>query len=268
MIRRPPHDAPPPGLLSRWRDLAAEEVIHRTWTWARAAGTIDHRSRRARRFGSFGVGSYVGFPSVVVNERHIHLGEDVVIAAGATVTAGWGIGHGGLPDVVVRIGDRSLVGEGSSVIGHRRIDIGADVWFGRGVHVTDMNHGYSRLDVPISEQWQGAEAISIGDGSWLGHGVVVLPGAAIGRHVAVGANSVVRGALPDRCVAVGSPARVVRRHDPERGWLVVDHDGRERPDDPERRELDRLAADLAGASDAVRAEVAALAAALRADHPR
>ena len=45
----------------------------------------------------------------------------------------------------------------------------------------------------------------IGDGSWLGYGTVVLPGATIGRHVVVGANSVVTGEIPDYCVAVGSP---------------------------------------------------------------
>jgi acetyltransferase-like isoleucine patch superfamily enzyme len=39
----------------------------------------------------------------------------------------------------------------------------------------------------------------------------VLPGAHIGRHVVVGANSVVTGALPDNCVAAGAPARVIRR---------------------------------------------------------
>jgi acetyltransferase-like isoleucine patch superfamily enzyme len=52
--------------------------------------------------------------------------------------------------------------------------------------------------------------VSIGDGSWLGHGTVVLPGAQIGRHVVIGANSVVTGSIPDYSVAVGAPARVVR----------------------------------------------------------
>ena len=48
----------------------------------------------------------------------------------------------------------------------------------------------------------------IGDGSWLGHGTVVLPGAHIGRHVVIGANSVVTGEIPDFSVAAGAPARV------------------------------------------------------------
>ena len=55
-----------------------------------------------------------------------------------------------------------------------------------------------------------------------GTGVVVLPGSRIGRNVAVGAGSVVTGDLPDHCVAVGSPAKVVKRYTPEDGWRAMD----------------------------------------------
>ena len=54
--------------------------------------------------------------------------------------------------------------------------------------------------------------VSIGNGSWLGHGTVVLPGATIGRHVVIGANSVVTGHIPDNSVAAGVPARVIKTH--------------------------------------------------------
>jgi acetyltransferase-like isoleucine patch superfamily enzyme len=49
----------------------------------------------------------------------------------------------------------------------------------------------------------------------------VLPGVDIGRHVVVGAGSIVTRALPDNAVAVGAPARVVRRYDPVLGWVDV-----------------------------------------------
>ena len=54
--------------------------------------------------------------------------------------------------------------------------------------------------------------MKIGDGSWLGYGSVVLPGVTIGRHVVVGANSVVTHDLPDYSVAVGVPARVIKQY--------------------------------------------------------
>jgi acetyltransferase-like isoleucine patch superfamily enzyme len=50
----------------------------------------------------------------------------------------------------------------------------------------------------------------------------VLPGATIGRHVVVGAGAVVTGDLPDFTVAVGNPARVIRRYVTGRGWVDVD----------------------------------------------
>ena len=112
---------------------------------------------------------------------------------------------------VVRIGDRCLIGRGSGIVGHFSIEIGNDVWTGHHVYITDQNHGYEDVSRPISQQTQPERAVRIGDGSWLGHGCIVLPGVTIGRHVVVGANSVVTHDLPDYCVAVGAPARVIRQ---------------------------------------------------------
>ncbi len=84
--------------------------------------------------------------------------------------------------------------------------------------LTDQNHGYADPDVPIGRQLPSNAAVSIGAGSWLGAGAVVLPGACIGRNVVVAAGSVVRGTVPDRCVVAGVPARVVRAYAPGDGW--------------------------------------------------
>ncbi len=65
--------------------------------------------------------------------------------------------------------------------------------------------------MPISRQAMPERPVRIGAGSWLGHGTVVLPGATIGRHVVIGANSVVRGEIPPYTVAAGNPARVIKR---------------------------------------------------------
>jgi acetyltransferase-like isoleucine patch superfamily enzyme len=90
------------------------------------------------------------------------------------------------------------------------------------VYITDQNHGYEDITIPISKQSQPERAVSIGDGSWLGHGSVVLPGVTIGQHVVIGANSVVTKDIPDFSVAVGVPAKVIRRFDESRQeWLSV-----------------------------------------------
>lgn len=115
-----------------------------------------------------------------------------------------------------------MIGRGSSVVAHERVVIGDHVFTGPNVYVTDANHGYEDIDTPIGRQFAPSRPVSIGDGSWLGHGAVVLPGVTIGAHVVVGAGSVVTTDLPDRCVAVGNPARVIRRHVDGQGWVDVD----------------------------------------------
>jgi acetyltransferase-like isoleucine patch superfamily enzyme len=67
--------------------------------------------------------------------------------------------------------------------------------------------------------------VCIGDGTWLGENVCVI-GCSIGRHCVIGANSVVTRDIPDHCVVVGSPARIVKRYSAEqRRWLRTDPDG-------------------------------------------
>jgi hypothetical protein len=48
--------------------------------------------------------------------------------------------------------------------------------------------------------------------------IIVCGSACIGRNVVIGAGSVVRGTVPDRCVVAGVPARVVRSYVPGDGW--------------------------------------------------
>lgn len=165
-----------------------------------------------RRFGAFGRGSIIMWPPVTIfNERYIRIGEGTMIGPHVALSAGMVPGQECVTDPVVSIGDRCLIGRGSGIVGHLSVTIGNDVWTGHNVYITDQNHGYEDVHRPISAQSQPERAVSIGDGSWLGYGTVVLPGVTIGRHVAVGANSVVTRDLPDFCVAVGAPARVIRR---------------------------------------------------------
>ena len=177
---------------------------------------------RGRRFKHFGRGSIIMWkPTTIFNENYISIGEDTMIGPGVSLSAGMVPGQECLTSPVVTIGDRCLIGRGSGIVGHFDITIGNDVWTGHHVYITDQNHGYEDVTLPISRQSQPERAVHIGDGSWLGYGAVVLPGVTIGRHVVIGANSVVTRDIPDFSVAVGAPARVVRRLVDGR-WIDVD----------------------------------------------
>lgn len=191
--------------------------------WRSFHASIGPTDARGRRFASFGAGSMIMWrPTTIYNENYISIGTDTLIGPDVALSAGMVPGQVCISSPVVSIGDRCLIGRGSGIVGHFSITIGDDVWTGHHVYITDQNHGYEDVTVPISKQTQPERPVVIGDGSWLGYGTVVLPGVTIGRHCVVGANSVVTDDIPDFSVAVGAPARVVRRHVDGLGWVSPD----------------------------------------------
>jgi serine acetyltransferase len=207
----------PSELSPRTRNLAAG-LIQRVWGWISDVGAVSPDDERGRRFGSMGPRSMIAFPpGSVFGERWIHIGAATLIGPHVSLSAGMAPDQPVEHDPVISIGSRCSIGRGSHIVGHRSIEIGDDVTFAPYVYVTDQNHVYADVDTPIGRQWPAEDPVVIGAGSWLGANVIVLPGARIGRNVAVAAGSVVRGALPDRCVAAGAPARVVRRY-ADGGW--------------------------------------------------
>ena len=203
------------SVVGRW----AGEVLQRGYAVAQRVGSIGPAHRRARAFGAFGAGSAICFPvTALYGERYIHLGSQTIVGPHVTLSAGVSPTHELDRETAISIGDRCLIGRGSGIVAHESIEIGDDVFTGHHVYVTDANHGYEDVHVPIGRQFAAPRPVSIGAGSWLGHGSIVLPGARIGEHVVIGAGSVVTGEIPDFCVAVGVPAKVVRRYDPATGW--------------------------------------------------
>jgi acetyltransferase-like isoleucine patch superfamily enzyme len=211
-----------PQQVPPWLRRIAAAAIDTTWTWVSQLGAIGPDDRRGRRFGAFGEGSLIAFPpGAIYNERWIRIGSQTMIGPHVSLTAGMAPGQEMVSDPVVAIGDRTLIGQGSYIVGHFCIEIGDDIQTGPYVYITDQNHTYTDPDLPIGRQWPVESSVSIGSGSWLGTGVIVLPGARIGRNVAVGAGSVVVGELPDHCVAVGVPARVVKQYVAGDGWVAT-----------------------------------------------
>ncbi len=197
----------------RWR------AVHWGWAAAQRSGAVTAQTPAGRRFAAFGRGSLAAFPpGTIFGERWITIGEDTLIAAFVTLSAGMVPGQDLGPVPVLRIGDRCVIGRGSHIVAHQSLVIGDDVFTGPYVYITDQNHGYADPDVPIGRQMPVNAAVQIGSGSWLGAGAVVLPGACIGRNVVIAAGSVVRGTVPDRCVAAGVPARVIRSYVDGDGW--------------------------------------------------
>jgi len=142
---------------------------------------------------------------------HVRPRRRVTMGPGATIA----------PNVSLRNGERIAIGEGSK-IGERsylwagdnsgRITIGKHCRFGPEVFVTASDYGLMP-DERITEQPRNERDIVIGDDVWLGTRVFVGAGVTIGDGCVVSANSVVTRDLPPNSIAVGMPARVVRRRE-------------------------------------------------------
>ncbi len=109
------------------------------------------------------------------------------------------------------IGSGTYIGRFGTLACVNRIIIGDDVLISDRVFIGDAEHGFLLTSVAIKEQKISSPGpVIIGDGTWVGIGVSILPNVKIGKNCVIGANSVVTRDIPDFCVAVGNPAKVVR----------------------------------------------------------
>jgi serine acetyltransferase len=205
--------------LAQRRRVLTAGVVQAAWRRFQQAGTITGDTAAGRRFAAFGPHSMMAFPAgAVYGEPWIEIGDECMIAELVTLCAGMAPGHDLGPVPVLRVGDRCVIGRGSHIVAHHCIEIGADVFTGPYVYITDQNHSYADPDTPVGRQWPVNSGVRIGAGTWLGTGAVILPGAVIGRNVVVAAGAVVRGKVPDHAVVGGVPAKVIREYVAGSGW--------------------------------------------------
>ncbi len=123
--------------------------------------------------------------------------------------ANWG-GHN------VHFGDYVYANFNLTLVDDGHIYVGDRVMFGPNVVIATANH-------PINHELryrmlQYNKDVHIGENTWIGAGVIIVPGITIGKNVIIGAGSVVTKDIPDNVIAVGNPCRVLREvgeHDRE-----------------------------------------------------
>lgn len=179
--------------MARWMLMPPNQHIPRLWVRWFANPFIHKKGRGAivRRRTRLDVFPFNGFS----------LGSQSIIEDFATINNGVGD---------VYIGNQSIVGISDVIIGP--VNIGNNVMLAQHVVVSGLNHGYERVDVPPTEQAVQCKLVTISDDVWIGANSVVAAGVTIGRHCVIGAGSVVTKDIPDFSVAVGNPAKVIKRY--------------------------------------------------------
>lgn len=167
-------------------------------------------------FGSFLWPGYLGRPTVMHGMDKMYFGSKVRIYPGARFEA-----HG--TDARIYIGDNVGIAQNVHITAGGSLAIGSGTAILANTFVTDIEHIYAKVDVPILEQPVIIRETKIGKNCFIGMGAAIQAGTILGDQCIVGANSVVRGTFPSYCVIAGAPARILRKYDSEIGaWPRVD----------------------------------------------
>lgn len=171
------------GRISFWRsaDRIGPDI---PWTHWRLHFKPLMRALCEEKFACFGAGAEVRPGSYAVTCSNISVGRRVVIRPTTMLFAD----------------------------AEASITVEDDVMLGSGVHVYVGNHRYDDPTRPIIDQGrQASRPVVLERGCWLGANVIILPGVTIGRNAVIGAGSVVTRSIDPGVLAVGSPARAIRR---------------------------------------------------------
>ena len=110
----------------------------------------------------------------------------------------------------IRVGRRFFANFNFTVLDEAAVTVGDNCFIGPNVSIYTACHSTDPIESNSRREW--AKPVTIGDNVWIGGSVTILPGVTIGSNVTIGAGSVVVKDIPDGCVAVGNPCRVVKRN--------------------------------------------------------
>ncbi|MBA2942398.1 glycosyltransferase [Paenibacillus sp. CGMCC 1.16610] len=122
------------------------------------------------------------------------------------------------------IEDSVTFGPRNNISAVNKVIVEKNVIFAPNVHVSDHNHEYRNIGIPIKHQ--GVDSLTnkvrIGEGSWIGFNAIIVGNVDIGKGCVVASNSTVVDDVPDYSLVAGNPAKVIKMFDKKSGeWLRV-----------------------------------------------
>ena len=175
-------------------------------------------------FGSYGKNVYIERGVMINRPRYVHLGDHVRIKRNTSINL-----HPKdkkSKEGILLVGNDVIISEGCIISACNRIVIEDHVGISPYVMIIDNSRKPGDIIRPSKEQKVEVGYVHIGADTWVAYNAVILMNVTIGKHCIIGALSVVNRDIPPYSVAVGSPAKVVKRFDFERKeWVRVLGDG-------------------------------------------
>lgn len=163
-----------------------------------------------KKFEHCGEGSKVWYPNMAVSKKFMSIGENSHILANSRIQC---YKQDGIPMPHIRIGNNCYLGYHLSILAGADVQIDDGVLMASDILITTETHGMDpESDIYYMDQPLTVAPVHIKTGTWLGEKVMVMPGVTIGEKCIVGAGSIVTKSIPDYCIAVGNPARVIKKY--------------------------------------------------------
>lgn len=160
--------------------------------------------------GKFGWKSIVIKPLRINGHKRIFIGNSVIVNYKSWLAATSETGH---TRSQLIIEDGCKIGSFNHIYATKEVILRKNVLTADKVYISDNLHSYEDINTPVVFQpVKQIGIVEIGEGSWIGENACII-GAKIGKHCVIGANSVVTKDIPDYCVVVGAPAKIIKRYD-------------------------------------------------------
>ena len=163
------------------------------------------------QFKKVGFGTIIHRQILLTNKKRISLGKQVLIMPNSRIEIITKYA-GDLFYPNLDIGNYSQIHQNCHITCANNIQIGNNVTIVSNVTITDIIHPYEDIYMPINQSKLKTFPVTIGDQSYIYNNSVILPGTRIGKHCVIGANSLVNSEIPDYSVAVGNPAKVIKKY--------------------------------------------------------
>mgnify|MGYP004475547405 FL=1 len=163
-----------------------------------------------RGFGKIGNNSKVGKNSYFQNKKNIRIGNNTTILDNARLQS---YAHLTKNPGYIDTGSGCYIGFYFSALAGANIIIEDNVLIASHVLISSENHSIDpESEIPYMDQPLQCAPVRIGNGTWIGEKCIILPGVQIGEKCVIGAGSIVTKSIPDFSIAVGNPAKVIKKY--------------------------------------------------------
>jgi len=169
---------------------------------------------------------FVRMPIDIRCRKYMHIGHS--LTTGRCCRIECGPEKRALGEYKLFIGNNVQFNDYVHISAWNKVVIGDDVLLASKIYISDVSHGCFgdkipyEIELPPIKQPLNMSEVVIGNNTWIGESVSILPGVHIGRCCIIGANSLVNKDIPDYCIAAGIPAKIIKTFNLEtKKWQQV-----------------------------------------------